>query len=81
MDEEDVTCACGASDDVGAITEHAVTALNDPTDTRDHTLSIPDPPQVAVARAEHDRLAGLRTQLEETTGLPVADIAAALRGY
>lgn len=75
-----VSCACGAAGDVGAITEHAVMALSDPTDTRDHTLSITDPPRVAEARAEHERLAGFRAQLEQTTGLTAVELAAAIRG-
>lgn len=79
--DEMITCACGAAGDSGDITQHVVTALGDATDTRDHTLSVEDPPQVAAARAEHERLAGLRAQILETTGLTAAELAAAIRGY
>lgn len=78
--DETITCACGAASDLGDITQHVVTALGDATDTRDHTLSIPDPPQVAEVRAERVRLDGLRDQIETTTGMPATDLAAAIRG-
>lgn len=76
-----VTCSCTASGDLGEITEHTVMALADPTDTRDHTLSVPDPPAVAEVRAERERLDGLRAQLEQTTGLTAAEVAEAIRGH
>lgn len=79
MDEETVSCSCTAAGDVGEIIEHTVMALSDPTDTRGHTLSVDDPPAVALARAERERLDGLRAQIEETTGLTAAEFAAAIR--
>lgn len=78
--DEPITCACGAGGDIGELTEHAVMALAEPTDTRDHTLSVPDPPRVAEVRAERVRLDGLRAQIETTTGVTAADLAAAIRG-
>jgi phosphate uptake regulator len=62
------------------MTEHAITALNDPSDTRGHVLNIEDPPSVATVRSERQRIDRLRTQIEETTGLTAADFMAALRG-
>lgn len=78
----DYECVCGAASDLGDITDHAVSKLNDPDDTLDHEIIglDPQPPRLVAARAAKTRRDEVRARILELLDCTAAELVAAARG-
>jgi len=73
-----IVCRCGARGDEGELVEHALSALSNPEDEREHGWA-GEPQEVKDARAARQARETTRRKLAQVVGVTVDELRKALR--
>ncbi len=82
MAYEQYQCTCGAISDLGDITDHVVSKLNDPDEVIDHKIvgELPETVEIIAARDKKARRVWVRQQVQDVLGMTTQELSEALRG-
>lgn len=82
MAYEQYQCTCGAISDLGDITDHVVSKLNDPDEVIDHKIvgELPETAEIIAARDKKARRVWVRQQVQDVLGMTTQELSEALRG-